>query len=200
MSQTWRLKDRFFSRAKLRAERKGVVEAALKLHAEMSSCLAQGGRADKTRLGQICIPKLHRSLVAAMETRPKGKSFKWQLLELKGKPFWPRIIDHKWTDLDIGITQSFRQAVVGIKSRQRLTEVDASGKEGKSKEMDVTEYLVLWRSINRENLSQSNWKIYGTLKETSFDELLKEKAMIQKMGDIMAKNKVEEAEKALKKS
>lgn len=200
LSQTWRLKDKFFSRAKLRADRKGVVDAALKLHAEMSSCLAQGGRADKARLGQICVPKLHRSLLAALETRPKGKSFKWELVGLKGKPFWPRIVDHKWTELDIGVAQCFRQAVVGIKSRQRLTEVDADGKEGTSKEMDVTEYLVLWRSVNRENLSQSNWKIYGTLKETSYDELLKEKEVIKKMGDMMAKNKIQEAERALKKS
>lgn len=197
-SQTWRLKETFFSRAKLRAERKGVVDAALKLHAEMSSCLAKGGRAEKARLGQICVPKLQRSLVAAMDTRPKGKSFKWELVDLKGKPFWPRIIDHKWTDVDVGIQQSFRQAVVGIKSKQRLTEVDENGKEGKSKEMDVTEYVVLWKSIDRANLTQGNWKIYGTLKPTTYNELLKEKAMIKKMGDSMAKNKVNEAEKALK--
>lgn len=198
--QTWRLKEKRFAFAKFRARRKGVVEAALNLHAEMSTCLAKGGRAEKARLAQICVPKLQRSLVAAVETRPKGKSYKWELLQLKGKPFWPRLIDHKWTDIDIGVQQSFRQAVVGIKSRQRLTELDSDGKERESKELDVTEYVVLWRSVDRVNRTQGDWKIYGTLKETTFDDIIKEKAMIKKMGDIMAQNKVNEADRAVKRS
>lgn len=195
--QTWRLKEKTFSFAKFRARRKGIVAEALKLHAEMSTCLAQGGRADKARLTAICVPKLQRSLIAAIETRPKGKSFKWELLKLKGWPFWPRVIDHKWTELDVGFQQSFRQAVVGIKSRQRLTELDANGEARGSKELDVTEYIVLWRSMDSVNRKQGDWKIYGTLKETTFKDLIKEKTMIKTMGDRMAQNKVNEARKAL---
>ncbi|KAJ4419648.1 hypothetical protein N0V82_004843 [Gnomoniopsis sp. IMI 355080] len=194
-AQAWRTKPTFFARPKFRAERKGVIEAALKLHAEMSSCLAKGGREEKKHLAKICIPKLSRSLVAAIETRPQGKSYKWELVQLKGSPFWPRLIDHKWTVLDIGIQQSFRQAVVGIKSRQKLSQLGADGMELESKEMDVTEYLVLWRSVDAENLTQGDWKIYGTLKEMTYKDVLKEKEMMQKMGDIMSRRELEETRK-----
>lgn len=197
-AQAWKTKPTFFSRARFRAERKGVVEAALELHAEMSSCLAKGGRAEKTRLTQICIGKLARSLVAAIETRPKGKNYRWELLQLKGRPFWPRLIDHKWTVIDVGIQQSFRQAVVGIKSRQKLSQVDAHGKELESKEMDVTEYLVLWRSVDEDNLTQGDWKIYGTLKEMTYEDILKEKSMMQRMGSLMARKEVNETRHRMK--
>lgn len=198
--QTLRLKEKFFSFAKFRAERKGIVEVALDLQADMSRCLAKGGPAEKRRLAQICIPKLYRSLVAAIETRPNGKSYTWQRIETTGKPFWPRIVDHKWTDIDVGFTQSARQAVVGIKSRQRLTEVGANGQERGSKEMDVTEYLVLWRSVDKENLTQGDWQIYGTMKESSYEEVFKEKALLKNMGDLVAKQKVDAEAGRLKKS
>lgn len=198
LTQTWSLKKTRFSFAKFRAKRKGVVEDALRLHAEMSQCLAKGGPAERARLAQICVPKLQRSLVAVIDARPRGKSYTWERIETKGKPFWPRLVDHKWMDVDVGFKQSYRQAVVGIKSRQRLTEIGANGKERESKEMDLMEYVVMWRLVDKANLTQGDWKLYGTLKETTFDDVVREKDMMKKMADLMAQKKVAEEEKKLK--
>lgn len=198
IQQGWKFKPSFFSRSAFRADRKGVVEDALALHAEMSQCLATGGSAEKARLEKLCVPKLQRSLVAAIDARPPGRSYAWERVELRGKPFWPRLIDHKWTDIDLGFEQSFRQAVVGIKSLQRLTELDAKGKEvGEPKEMEVLEYVVLWKLMDKETQTQGDWQIYGTLKETSFAELMREKADMKKMGNFVSAEKIKEQKEKL---
>ncbi|CAN8100578.1 unnamed protein product [Discula destructiva] len=195
--QTWRLKPKLWSRATFRAPRKGVVDTALALHADMSRCLAVGGVDEKARLAEICVPKLHRSLVAAIEARPRGRSYTWERVALKRGLWWPRLVDHKWTDIDVGYSQSFRQAVVGIESKQRLTELDGEGKVVGTKEMDVLEYVVLWKMVDKASLTQGNWLIYGTLKETSLETVLKEKEMMQSLSDIMAAEKVKETKRKL---
>lgn len=195
--QTFQLKEKWWKRATFRAERKGITEAALNLHAAMSRDLARGGRAEKMHLQQICVPKMARSLVAAIESRPKGKSYQWERLATTGWPFWPRLVDHKWTDVDIGINQSFRQAVVGIKSKQRLTELDAKGKVVGSKEMELTEYVVLWRSVDKANQTVGDWRLYGTLKETTLEEMVKEVELMKSMQDMYSAKKLQEREKLM---
>lgn len=197
LQQAWRLKPKFFSRATFRADRKGVVNAALDLHADMSRCLATGDEESKQRLAKICVPKLQRSLVAAITSRPHGRTYLWERVKLTGSPFWPRLVDHKWMDIDVGYNQSFRQAVVGIKSQQTLTELDAKGDVVKTKEMEVLEYLVLWKVMDKVNLTQGDWQIYGTLKETTFAELMEEKERMNKMSDMMADQKIRESKKKL---
>lgn len=198
--QVWRLKESFFSRAKFRAERKGIVETALALHAEMSHYIAKGGPREKVLLADICVSKLHRKLVAAIDTRPRGKTYKWERVSTTGQPFWPRIVDHKWIDVDIGYAQSFVQAVVGIKSKQRLIELGADGQECQRKEMDLTEYVVLRRQVNKSDLTMEKWKIYGTMKETTYEDLMKQIDEVKAMSDSMAKSKIRETEKRLAKS
>lgn len=184
LQTTNQLKDKFFSWAKFKASRKGVVEVALSLHADMSQCLAKGGAREKKRLAQICAPKLHRSLLSAIEGRPAGKSYKWEMVKKTGSPFWPRIVDHKWAEMDIGmpVPLSFRQAVVGIKSRQRLVELDSKGKEIGRKEMDLLEYVVLWCKVDKARRTQSDWKIFGTLKQTSYEDLMEEYRLMKDIG------------------
>lgn len=195
--QTIQHKEKWWKKATFRAERKGITEVALNLHAAMSHALARGGAPEKMYLHQICVPKLARSLVAAIESRPKGKSYGWERLETTGWPFWPRLIDHKWTEVDVGFPMSFRQAVVGIKSKQRLTELDAKGKVVGSKEMELTEYVVLWRTVDKASQTVGEWQLYGTLKETTLEELIEETESMKRMQDMYAAKKLQERKKMM---
>lgn len=198
IQQTFQLKEgRFWNRATFKAERAGVVDAALKLHAAMSRDLARGGPAEKTHLTKFCVPKLARSLIAAIEARPAGKRYEWERLELTGKPFWPRLVDHKWTEIDLGYRQSYRQAVVGIESKQRLTELDARGRVVGSKEMQLREFVVLWCRVDKVNRVMGDWQLYGTLKETTLEEMMKEKRLMKKMTDIYSAKKLQERRKKI---
>ncbi|ROW13847.1 hypothetical protein VPNG_03531 [Cytospora leucostoma] len=190
-------KPSFLKAARLRAKRGEVVSAARSLHATMSECLAKGGPAEKAQLSQICVPKLYRSLISAIENRPKGKSYRWERLAETGKPFWPRLVDHKWTDMDVGVKVSFRQAVVGIKSRQRLTELNAKGEEVSSKEMELLEYIVLWRSVDKTNFTQGDWQVYGTLKETTLADIETELQELNDIQKLSAENKMAKEREAL---
>lgn len=196
--QTQTLKEgRFWHRATFKASRAGVVDAALDLHAAMSHDLAYGGASEKAHLAQFCVPKLARSLVAAIESRPSGKQYRWERLELTGKPFWPRIVDHKWTEVDLGVKLSFRQAVVGIQSRQRLTELDAKGRVVSAKEMELREYVVLWSKVDKINRVMNEWQLYGTLKETTWEDMQKEKDLMKKMTDMYSAKKLQERGKRI---
>ena len=194
---SWQTKPGWTKRARLRARRGDVVAAAQSLHASMSSCLAKGGPEEKAQLSQICVPKLYRSLVSAIESRPKGKSYRWERLALTGGPWWPRLVDHKWTDMDVGVKVSFRQAVVGIKSRQRLVELNARGEEVSRKEMDLLEYIVLWRSVDKTNFTQGDWQVYGTLKETTLEDIQTELKELDDIQRVSAERKMEKDREAL---
>lgn len=185
MLQAYQLKGKWYKRATFKATRKGIVEAALKLHGAMSHDLARGGNFEKRHLAEFCVPKLARSLVAAIESRPKGRYYEWERVALTGRPLWPRVVDHKWTDVDFGVKLSFRQAVVGIKSKQRLTEYDKDKVVG-TKEMELLEYVVLWCRVDKEKQKFEDWKLYGTLKETTWEDVQKENELIKNMTEIQA--------------
>ncbi|KUI61287.1 hypothetical protein VP1G_08456 [Cytospora mali] len=190
----WQTKPTWRTRPRLSAPRKDIVAAARALHASMSYCLAKGGPAEKAQLAQICVPKLYRSLISAIESRPKGKSYRWERLAETGRA---RLVDHKWADMDIGVQVSFRQAVVSLKTRQRLTELNAKGEVVSQKEMELLEYIVLWRSIDKLNFTQGDWQVYGTLKETTLEDIENE---VQELKDIQraaAEAKLEKDKAAL---
>ncbi|ROV94201.1 hypothetical protein VSDG_05743 [Cytospora chrysosperma] len=190
---SWQTKPSWRKPPRLRAKRSGIVAAARALHASMSYCLAKGGPEEKLQLSQICVPKLYRSLISAIESRPKGKSYKWERLgESKG-----RLVDHKWADMDLGVEVSFRQAVVGIKSKQRLIELNARGDEVSRKEMELMEYIVLWRSVDKATFTQGDWQIYGTLKETTLQDIETELQELSDIQRVAAENKLEKDRAAL---
>lgn len=174
LSHSWATKPAWNKKARLRSSNSEIISAAQSLHASMSYCLAKGGVAEKAQLAQICVPKLYRSLRSAIESRPRGKSYEWERVAETGWPWWPRVVDNKWTEADIGFNLMFRQAVVGIKSKQRLTELNARGERVSQKEMELLEYIVLWRQVDPVNMKQSDWQIYGTLEETSYEKLMEE--------------------------
>lgn len=198
-AQTWRFKPSIFKSSPLRMRRKGLVQTALDLHASMSQSLAAGTPEAKAQLSRICVPKLARNLVAVIESRPRGKSYRWERLGTPGWPFWPRVVDHKWQEINVGVNVNFRQAVVGIRSKQRLTELDAKGKEVGSKVMDLTEYVVLWRQVHVESQTQGDWLVYGTLKESSFDDVMKETKMFKKWAELKAEEQLHESQRKLSK-
>lgn len=190
---SWQSKASWKASPRLSAKRGDVVAAARSLHASMSACLAAGGPAEKVQLAQICVPKLYRSLISAIESRPRGKSYRWELLAGSSG----RLLDHKWTDMDVGVKVSFRQAVVAIRSRQRLTELNARGEEVSRKEMDLTENVVLWRSVDKANFTQGDWQIYGTLKETTLEDIETELQELNDIQRVSAENKLEKDRAAL---
>lgn len=174
LSNSWATKPAWNKKARLRSTNSEIISAARSLHASMSYCLAKGGAAEKAQLARICVPKLYRSLLSAIESRPKGKSYEWERVAETGRPWWPRIVDNKWNEMDVGVKVMFRQAVVGIKSKQRLSELNARGEKVSQKEMELLEYIVLWRQVDPVNMTQSDWQIYGTLKETAYEDIMEE--------------------------
>lgn len=210
-----RAKGGYFARGRpdykaFKPSRKGIIETALDLHAKMSRSVASGRRADQKQLAEICVPKLCRSLLGLIESRRPGRSYKWEMTELTGYRTWPRrlswlrwltwprIVDYKWTEMPIGPGKSleFRQAVVGIKSRQKLTELDAHGRVvGVPKEMVLTEYLVLWRMAETRTKTLGPWLISGTLKETSLKDLKEEFDTINSLGKLMSEESLNKKRK-----
>lgn len=197
-----------FRRPDFKPTRKGVVEEALKLHAIMSHSVANGGKAERVQLAKICTPKLYRSLLAVIEARPAGKTYRWERVKLlrrlpffpswTRKPFWPRVVDFKWTEMPLGagIDIKFRQAVVGIKSRQRLTQLNERGKPvGAPKEMELTEYLVLWRQVQNETQTLGPWLLSGTVQETGYEELKSEQDQIKLLSQLVTEQNLEENKK-----
>lgn len=193
---SWATKPKWNKKARIRSTNSEIIAAARSLHASMSYCLAKGGAAEKAQLSQICVPKLYRSLLGAIETRPASKRYEWERVAETGRPWWPRVIDNKWTEMDVGFKVTFRQAVVGIKSKQRLTELNARGEKVSTKEMELLEYVVLWRLVDSVNLSQSDWQIYGTLKETTYEALMEEKDEMNEAQKMLAEKKLEAERRA----
>lgn len=194
---SWATKPKWNKRARIRSSNSEIIAAARSLHASMSYCLAKGGAAEKLQLGQICVPKLYRSLLSAIESRPRGKSYEWERVAEAGWPWWPRVVDNKWTETDVGYKMTFRQAVVGIKSKQRLTELNAKGEKVSTKEMELLEYIVLWRQVDPVNMTQSDWQIYGTLKETTYEAMIEELSEMKEAQKMLAQKKLDKERKAL---
>lgn len=194
---SWATKPKWNKRARIRSTNSEIIAAARSLHASMSYCLAKGGAAEKLQLGQICVPKLYRSLLSAIESRPRGKSYEWERVAESGWPWWPRVVDNKWTETDVGYKMTFRQAVVGIKSKQRLSELNAKGEKVSTKEMELLEYIVLWRQVDPVNMTQTDWQIYGTLKETTYEAMIEELSEMKEAQKMLAQKKLDKERKAL---
>ncbi|KAK2600990.1 hypothetical protein N8I77_010475 [Diaporthe amygdali] len=197
LMNSWATKPKWNKKARLRSTNSEIIAAARNLHASMSYCLAKGGPAEKAQLAQICVPKLYRSLLSAIENRPAGKSYTWERIAETDKLWWPKVVDNKWTETDVGFKLSFRQAVVGIKSKQRLTELNARGQKVSEKDMELLEYIVLWRQVDPVNMTQTDWQIYGTLKETTFEDMMEEVEEMNEAQRHMAQKKLDTERRAL---
>lgn len=169
-------KDTAFKRNKAQ-----IVPAAKALHASMSEALARG---DKTALRRVCTSQLLSQLTVAIERRPRGKRYGWELVQYNNTRFYPRVVDDKIAMFPDGMG-TVRQAVVAIASRQRRVEYDDSlqggGRviPGSEKEADLMEYLVLTACVDAETNKQKDWVVFGTIKPTTLQSFENEKALMK---------------------
>lgn len=187
-----------YRRSDFKPTRKGVADVGADLHASMSRFVASGTPNDMARLARICTPKLYASLNAIVQGRPPGQSYSWQRVELLQTRFWPRVVDFKWAEMPLGpgLVVASRQAVVAVKSRQRLTRRNEQGEAvGTPTERVLTEYVLLWRVVEKDTQTLGPWLVHGTLKETSPEELFDEIATMEGLSRMYARSDLEERRK-----
>jgi protein MBA1 len=147
-------------------------------------------RGDKLALKKVCGEHLASRFSKAIDARPAGRRYGWELVKYNSALFWPRVLDNKiiqmGADKKMGVTRPpvIRQVVVGIMSRQRRWEVESvKGKdrvvEGSEKEQDVTEYVVLNCAMDRDTWIQGDWRIIGTTSETTPEKWREAQQLLQ---------------------
>ncbi|KAH8884302.1 hypothetical protein GQ53DRAFT_662189, partial [Thozetella sp. PMI_491] len=190
---SWGSKPKFLKAATWKPKRSGIASQAKALHRTMGEALAAG---DKQTLQSICIPALATKLGAVVDSRRRGVRKGWELVRYNQTWRYPRLADRK---LRVTAHPSLKnlpaiyQAVVSIASRQRLVEYDDSpaggGRvvPGSEKEVDIVEHLVLISTVDVNTYKQSEWKIWGTIKETTPESLeFEEQTMAQAQNTSMS--------------
>lgn len=165
-------KPTIFGRAKWKADRSKLVPMAKAMHREMSEALARG---DKPGLRRLLSEGTFKKLAASIDARRRGRRFGWELVRYTKAPW---IADHKVNVMPLpfpGVAPpAIRQVVVAIPSRQRLVEFDdtrgGAVVEGSERERDMLEYVVLVQVIDAKTREPSEWRLWGTTKETTLQE------------------------------
>jgi len=140
---------------------------AIGLHRQMYEAFAAG---DAETIKNICTDGLRDTLLIRLQKRKPGETMTWELV----KEGWSRVVSHRATT--IFENSGVRQAVVRIRSVQRLTRYDKDGNVigGSGKAKDVTEYIVIQkRTMDGEE--DPSWMVWGTTTETTIAKLEKEK-------------------------
>lgn len=144
---------------RLRATR----SVAIGLQRQLYQAFAAG---DVSTLKEICGEGLYNTMVARIHNRKPGERMVWEMVKEKGS----KVVSHRATPLHMR-EAGIRQAVVRIKSVQKLTRYDAEGKmvAGSGKEKEVVEYVVVQKRcwLGKEY----PWKIWGTTEETTIEAL-----------------------------
>lgn len=169
-------KPSMFSGARLKVDRASIVPAAKELHHSLSEAFAAG---DLATLRRVCFPVLYHKLSSQVTQRPGGIRKQWDLVAYTRRWSHPRIVDHKLMSLPNrdGTNVTAHQAVVAIRSRQRLTQFnEKTGKStGPPKEMEVTENLIIIREINPTTYSTTDWRVFGYVDETTYKDFEQDK-------------------------
>ncbi|KAJ5040443.1 uncharacterized protein L3040_006099 [Drepanopeziza brunnea f. sp. 'multigermtubi'] len=154
---------RFWNRS-LKIQRRAIAPTALALHQQMYTAFAEG---NLPALRKICTDGIFESFRARIASRPRSERVEWELVKYLGGP---KVISHRGGKMQLE-GNSVRQAVVRVRSRQRLTRT-VGGKvvDGSGREKDVTEFVVLQR-IMRDS-SEGPWQVWGTTKETTLEDLV----------------------------
>ncbi|TLD17278.1 uncharacterized protein PgNI_00272 [Pyricularia grisea] len=160
----------------LQVQRSRIVPTAKGLHRSLSGAFAAG---DLDTLRRVCHSNLYQTLSTKILQRPAGVRKDWELVSYTGTLMYPRIVDHKIMEVPLrdGSKVTVHQAVVTIRSRQRLTQFnDKTGEStGPSKELDVTEHLIMLRELDPNGSPPGDWKVFGYADETTYQDWLKEK-------------------------
>ena len=154
-----------------------TAPTAMALHRQIYGAFAEG---DESTIRDVATDGVREKLIGRMQMRPKGTSFAWDLIRYRGQP---RVVSHRASNLPIEgeddeQPSGVRQAVVRIRSVQRLTreedmEDEKDATEPEQTEKEVTEYVVIQKRVLRGK--QEPWKFWGTTEETTtenFDEAL----------------------------
>lgn len=178
-----------------------IKPAALRLHKQMYTAYADG---DKKVLQDICTEGVRELYLAKIEKRiENSETMKWELVSYKGRT---KLCSMKagGTPMELkNIPIGIQQAVVRIKSLQRLTTGTKMGAKVKGakgqekehivwkepKEKVVTEYFVVQRRLMEGNYEP--WRAWGFVKEMDVaaerkknEEILKEESKILSGGDV----------------
>lgn len=172
-------KPSIFKRARFRPKRSTIIPTAKALHRSMAEALAAG---DKDTIGKVCSRQLGSSLLASIDSRPRGRRYGWELVGYTNKMLYPSVKSHRMSPLgrEKG-APIVRQAVVAISSKQRRVEYDAKGQviPGSEKEIEVIENVAIAAMVDARTWVQSEWRLIGTIKPTTLDGWEEEKKLLK---------------------
>jgi protein MBA1 len=181
MTIKWTSKPSVLKRAAYKPKRSLIIPTAKALHSSMATAFASG---DRTTIGKICSRKLAGTMLASIDSRPRGCTYGWELVAYTNKLFYPSIRSHKLSPLSRDrYAPIVRQAVVAISSKQRRVQYDAKGQvvPGSEKEIDVIENVTMACVVDAKTWEQSEWCVIGAVKPTTYDGWLVEKAQLNQM-------------------
>ena len=144
--------------------RRAIRPVATGLHTEMYAAFAAG---DLAKLKVKCTDGIFESFRARIAGRRKGEIWRWELLKYIGTP---RVVADRAAMVPGMEGMAIRQAVVRIRSQQRLTR-EFGGKvvEGTGETKDVTEYVVVQQTVQK--WFAEGWKVWGTTKATTLEDV-----------------------------
>jgi protein MBA1 len=100
------------------------------------------------------------------------------------KLFYPSIRSHKMSPVSRDREAPIiRQVVVAISSKQSRVVYDAEGAvvPGSQKEIDVVENVAMACVVDGRTWEQSEWRIIGTIKPTTYEGWMDEKALMTRV-------------------
>ncbi|RYP07166.1 hypothetical protein DL764_002713 [Monosporascus ibericus] len=165
------------SRPRFKAQRASAIPTAKALHVQMSEAFAAG---DRESLRSICSTELHRSLVEAIDARPRGVRTEWELVKYDKTWYYPRLADWRIAMLprQTGGMTTIKQAVVSISSVQRLARYDdtkgGAKINGSERVRHMLEHIVLQADINDKTYEHGPWRLWGTIPESTYESYLQE--------------------------
>ena len=170
-----------------------VVKVARKLHGDMYRAVIgkslkspSDKQQDILQVKKLCVEGLRDHLVKLINDRPVNQCARWEIKSVLPH-ITTRVVSNRVTRLPRD-SSILRQIVVRIRSLQRiqrreLLEVGHNVMAKGTKDWEeMNEYLVLQRRIVDGQLGQ--WKIWGTVEESSYERVLGIKA--PKVGDASA--------------
>jgi hypothetical protein len=200
-------KGRLMSPPRFRLEKKGILPTAKALHRTFSEAIAAG---DTGTLRKITTDNVYNKFSDVIRRRSKRTQYGWELVKYNTPWRLPRIASHRIMPLPknrmVQVDAAVHQVVVTIASRQRLIEKEEPPERRRAddvvvpaepavvksaKEVDLTEHVVLTRVFDTKTYAATDWKLAGTVAETSLRTIIEDEAYIKSMdNEAMAKQKM----------
>jgi mitochondrial protein MBA1 len=172
-----------FGRPQFKVGRRQIIPTAKALHRQMAEAMAAG---DKETLRKICTPLLYNQLMSTLAKRKATERVSWELVKYNKPLTYPRIASYKAIMIPQAPNFLLVQTVVAIDSTQKLAKYNKSTDKlvaGSAKVRRQVEYVVLTKWVDRRTWKEEPWRMWGSVEEITFDE------MIQQNKDIAALNR-----------